>query len=69
MLLGDVWTPLTPEAPLVFTPTAGVLGLWDTTTLPNGGYVLRLIVNGVGGRAGGGYRVGGDRQLRRGRNE
>jgi 1A family penicillin-binding protein len=49
VLLGDVWTPLTPDAPLVFTPTAGVLGLWDTTTLPNGAYILRMIVNGVGG--------------------
>lgn len=49
VLLGDVWTPLAPDAPLVFTPTTGVLAVWDTTTLPNGVYTLRLFVNGIGG--------------------
>jgi hypothetical protein len=49
VLLGDVWTPLTPDAPLVFTPTTGLLAVWDTTTLPNGVYSLRLFVNGIGG--------------------
>jgi 1A family penicillin-binding protein len=49
VLLGDVWTPLTPDAPLVFTPTTGVLAVWDTTALPNGVYILRLFVNGIGG--------------------
>ncbi|HNU05725.1 MAG TPA: hypothetical protein PKL67_16420, partial [Anaerolineae bacterium] len=49
VLLGEVWTPLAPDASPVTTPTSGVLGLWDTTLLPNGPTVLRLIVNGLNG--------------------
>jgi len=49
VLVGEVWTPLAPGALPVTTPTSGVLGLWDTTTLPNGPYILRLIVSGSGG--------------------
>lgn len=43
------WQPVDPLQPDVTTPTVGVLGLWDTTVLPNGAYVLRLVVTGVDG--------------------
>jgi hypothetical protein len=49
VLLGAVWTPVIPDAPLVFTPATGTLGVWNTTTAPNGAYTLRLVVNGMGG--------------------
>jgi 1A family penicillin-binding protein len=49
VLLGAVWTPVIPDAPLVFTPATGTLGVWNTTTVPNGAYTLRLVVNGMGG--------------------
>jgi 1A family penicillin-binding protein len=49
MLIDEIWTPIAPDTPVVFTPALGLLGTWDTTTLPNGVYTLRLLVNGTGG--------------------
>jgi membrane peptidoglycan carboxypeptidase len=49
VLIDGLWTPIAPDTPMVFTPTSGVLGQWNTTTLPNGPYLLRLLVNGVVG--------------------
>ncbi len=49
VLLAGEWMPIIPDTPLWFIPTTGILATWDTTTLPNGGYTLRLVVNGVGG--------------------
>jgi 1A family penicillin-binding protein len=49
VLVDGVWTPIILDTPLWFTPTVGVLATWDTATLPNGAYTLRLVVNGVGG--------------------
>jgi 1A family penicillin-binding protein len=48
-LIGADWTPIVPDTPFVFTATSGVLAVWDTTTWPNGAYLLRLLVYGVGG--------------------
>jgi hypothetical protein len=49
VLIDGIWAPITPGTPVVFTPAVGLLGMWDTTTLPNGVYTLRLLVNGTGG--------------------
>ncbi len=49
VLIDGIWTPIALDTPVVFTPAVGLLGLWDTTTLPNGAYSLRLLVNGTGG--------------------
>lgn len=46
---GVVWLPVNPEAPDVFSPTSGVLASWDTTRVPNGVYMLRLLVQGWSG--------------------
>jgi membrane carboxypeptidase/penicillin-binding protein len=44
----DTWIPIgTPSAQPV--PNVGNLGLWDTTSIPNGTYTLRLIVTSTGG--------------------
>jgi hypothetical protein len=48
-LIDGIWTPIAPETPVVFTPAVGLLGMWDTTTWPNGVYTLRLLLNGTGG--------------------
>jgi membrane peptidoglycan carboxypeptidase len=48
-LIDGIWTPIAPDAPVVFTSAVGLLGMWDTTILPNGVYTLRLLVNGTGG--------------------
>ncbi len=49
VLIDEIWTPIAPDTPLVFTPASGLLATWDTTLLPNGNYILRLLVNGTGG--------------------
>jgi 1A family penicillin-binding protein len=48
-LIDGIWTPIAPDTPVVLTPAVGLLGMWDTTTWPNGAYTLRLLVNGTGG--------------------
>jgi len=48
-LVDGMWTPVTPDTPVITTPALGLLATWDTTLLPNGVYTLRLLVNGVGG--------------------
>jgi membrane peptidoglycan carboxypeptidase len=50
-LIDEIWTPIAPDTPVVFTPAVGLLGMWDTTTWLNGVYTLRLLVNGAGGEA------------------
>lgn len=46
---GVTWLPVNPLEPDVFTPTIGPLAVWDTTALPNGAYVVRLLVQGWSG--------------------
>ncbi len=43
------WFPIDPALPEVTIPTAGILGVWDTTTLANGPYTVRLLVQGLDG--------------------
>lgn len=45
---GD-FQPVSPDQPVYFTPTEGLLGTWNTTTLPNGVYTLLLTVAGASG--------------------
>ncbi len=48
-LIDGIWTPISPDTPVIFTPASGLLETWETTMLPNGAYTLRLLVNGTGG--------------------
>lgn len=43
------WFPVDPALPDVFSPAAGILGIWDTTALANGPYTVRLLVQGLDG--------------------
>lgn len=49
VLVGASWLPLNESNPVIFTPALGELGQWDTASLANGAYLLRLTVNGVNG--------------------
>jgi 1A family penicillin-binding protein len=44
-----LWLPVNPFEPDMFTPTIGPLATWDTTAVPNGPYLLRLLVQGWSG--------------------
>ena len=49
VLVDASWLPMNAATPVVFTPALGELGQWDTASLANGAYLLRLTVNGVNG--------------------
>ncbi|MEA3337135.1 MAG: transglycosylase domain-containing protein [Chloroflexota bacterium] len=49
--LNDGWFAVDPGQPEILVPRAGELGVWDTTLVPNGPYMLKLTVRGINGQA------------------